>query len=102
MEVPTIRIEDGKGGYIIINEADFDPGQHRRYEGEEEIDKALDESQDWQTLLGRLYDDRGYHPIRLLAEKLGIEKPETGWREAIPAIAAALDQNPQVYDEVVE
>jgi hypothetical protein len=29
--IPTVRIADGKGGYIIINEADFDAATQTLY-----------------------------------------------------------------------
>lgn len=28
---PTVRIQDGHGGFIIINESDFDPKAHKKY-----------------------------------------------------------------------
>ena len=31
--IPTVKIEDGQGGYLVINESEFDPKQHARYKG---------------------------------------------------------------------
>ena len=30
-QLPTVRIADGSGGSIVINEADFDPDRHERF-----------------------------------------------------------------------
>jgi hypothetical protein len=30
-EIPTVQIDDGDGGYIVINESDFDKKQHKLY-----------------------------------------------------------------------
>lgn len=32
MEIPTVKIRNGDVGFMIINEADFDPATHQRYE----------------------------------------------------------------------
>ncbi|MEO0490024.1 MAG: hypothetical protein AAFZ49_10775 [Cyanobacteria bacterium J06659_2] len=29
--IATVKIDDGKGDYVVINEADFDPKQHQRW-----------------------------------------------------------------------
>ena len=29
-QLPTVRVSDGSGGSIVINEADFDPDRHER------------------------------------------------------------------------
>ena len=34
MSCPTVKISDGKGGYIVINESDFDNSKHSKF-GEE-------------------------------------------------------------------
>ena len=28
---PTVKIDDGKGGFIVINESDFDPKEHKKF-----------------------------------------------------------------------
>jgi hypothetical protein len=30
--LPTVKISDGHGGFIVINESDFDPKIHKKYE----------------------------------------------------------------------
>lgn len=34
--LPTVKIQDGHGGFIIINSADFDSKLHKKYEEKEE------------------------------------------------------------------
>ena len=31
MSCPTVKVEDGKGSFIIINESDFDSSKHKKY-----------------------------------------------------------------------
>jgi hypothetical protein len=31
MQCPTVKIEDGKGSYIVINESDYDDKKHKIY-----------------------------------------------------------------------
>jgi hypothetical protein len=28
---PTVQIEDGKGGFVVINECDFDAKKHKKH-----------------------------------------------------------------------
>ena len=39
--------------------------------------------------LEKLYVDEGWQPIKALAQKYGIPKPNNGWDEAIPLIVKA-------------
>ena len=34
--LPTVKISDGHGGFVIINESDFDPKQHKKLTDKEE------------------------------------------------------------------
>lgn len=29
--IPTVKVDDGKGGFYIINECDFDPKEHVKH-----------------------------------------------------------------------
>lgn len=43
MELPTVKIEDGDGDYIVINESDFDEKKHKLFvEKEKTKDKTKD------------------------------------------------------------
>jgi hypothetical protein len=105
-EIPTIQIEDGQGGYLLINQEDFDPSQHRRFnlrqsaspspaptptpapasaptvELPPEVEVRIQQ-------LEAIYESEGYRGIQAIAIPLGIEKPEGGWRDAIPLIIEA-------------
>jgi hypothetical protein len=35
--LPTVKISDGHGGFIVINESDFDPKAHKKYEPKSEV-----------------------------------------------------------------
>jgi len=103
-EIPTIPIEDGQGGYLLINEEDFDPSQHKQFnlrhaaspspaptpapvpspaaELPPEVEVRMQQ-------LEAIYESEGYRGIQAIAIPLGIEKPEGGWRDAIPLIVEA-------------
>jgi len=36
--LPTVKIQDGHGGFIIINESDFDPKLYKHYKEKDEVD----------------------------------------------------------------
>lgn len=77
--IPTIKVQaDTPEGYTIINEDDFDPNQHQRYEDAPPSPR--------QAELEALYDAEGYRAIQAIAEPLNIEKPKGGWRDAISLI----------------
>lgn len=31
MKIDTVKVDDGNGGYIVINKKDFDKGRHKLY-----------------------------------------------------------------------
>lgn len=37
-KLPTVRISDGKNGFVIINESDYDLEMHKLYEPDDEPD----------------------------------------------------------------
>ncbi|HEY9750221.1 MAG TPA: hypothetical protein V6C63_16170 [Allocoleopsis sp.] len=99
--IPTIKVQgDTPNGYILINEDDFDPNQHQRYEESQSKSSTTTETNETegstseqnspppsrQAELEALYDAEGYRAIQAIAEPLGIEKPKAGWRDAIPLI----------------
>ena len=45
--LPTVKIQDGHGGFIIINESDFDPKIHKRLS--EKAEKAADDAAEVAT-----------------------------------------------------
>ena len=44
MQLPTVKIEDGKGDYIVINESDFDEKKHKLFV--EKVEKSKDKTKD--------------------------------------------------------
>lgn len=102
--IPTIKIVNPDGeGYAIINESDFNPKLHTKWEQRKQSKPKKESSQDGtETLsndesadrvlariqeLEQVYQSSGWRAIADLAETLGIEKPDEGWRAAIPLIA---------------
>lgn len=52
MQIPTVKIEDGKGDYIVINESDFDKKAHKLFVEKEDKSKGKD-SKDEKTDEGK-------------------------------------------------
>lgn len=109
-ELKTIKIVNPDGpDFILINESDFDPKIHTRWEqrkpskskSDDKTETEISQSQDATTdsVLARineleaLYTRDGWRPIADLGESLGIEKPDGGWRDAIPLIAEREQQS---------
>ena len=102
MALDTIKIHhpDDATDYMIINAVDFDPKVHRRYSSSRgtttqptsnpEISTAELKASRTQELEA-IYDDpdQGWRAIAALAAPLGVEKPASGWRDAIPLIVDA-------------
>lgn len=44
MQIPTVAIADAEApnGYRLINEADFDPAEHKRFQGKQPVPLAAD------------------------------------------------------------
>ena len=47
MRIPTIKVEDGKGGYIVINAIDYDPSRHKALSGQSDIEIPEPEPERW-------------------------------------------------------
>lgn len=108
-EVPTVQIEDGQGSYIVINEEDFNPAEHKRFNprksaspslspaptpspapSSDGAESSLSPDQEVRTQqLEAIFQTEGYRGIQAIATPLGIAKPEGGWKDAIPLIVAA-------------
>jgi hypothetical protein len=112
-EVDTVQIDDGQGGYIVINAEDFDPSQHKRFNprksaspspapaptpspapspslSPDEAESSLSPDQEVRVQqLEAIYESEGYRGIQAIATPLGIEKPAGGWRDAISLIVEA-------------
>lgn len=100
-EVKTIKVINPDGeGFMIINESDFDSKIHTRYEQRKQSKKDESQSKTKQRTepasdlelariqeLESIYQQDGWRAIADLAEGMGIEKPEKGWRDAISLIA---------------
>lgn len=41
MILPTVKIDDNKGGYIVINKSDFDEKKHKLYSDKKEAAKEV-------------------------------------------------------------
>ncbi|NJN89518.1 MAG: hypothetical protein HC878_03500 [Leptolyngbyaceae cyanobacterium SL_5_14] len=107
-EVDTVQIEDGQGGYIVINAEDFNPAEHKRFNPRKSaspspspspapspaptpaVESPLSGEQEVRVQqLEAIYESEGYRGIQAIATPLGIEKPAGGWRDAIPLIVEA-------------
>lgn len=44
MKIQTIKISDGNGGFIIINDADFDVENHKKFLAEEDVVELITEA----------------------------------------------------------
>lgn len=100
-EIETIKVVNPDGeGFMIINKSDFDPKTHTRYEQRKQAKKAETQTETKKRIepasdseleriqeLESIYQQDGWRAIADLAEGMGIEKPEKGWRDAIPLIA---------------
>ena len=105
-EVPTIQIEDGQGGYLLINQEDFNPAEHKRFNPRKSAspspspaptpapapapESPLSPEAEVRTQqLEAIYESEGYRGLQAIATPLGIEKPAGGWRDAILLIVEA-------------
>lgn len=102
-ELDTVKVVNPDGsGLMIINAQDFDPKIHTRWEARKSSKKesqpetietpVSDAVLDRINELENLYKASGWRSIADLAESLGIEKPDSGWRDAIPLIADKEDE----------
>jgi hypothetical protein len=107
-ELDTIKVVNPDGeGFMIINAEDFNPKLHTKWEARRpkkesqlkttETSEGITQSNDpvADVVLARinelegLYKESGWRSIADLAESMGIEKPPSGWRDAIVLIAEA-------------
>ncbi|MGB3495300.1 MAG: hypothetical protein WBA57_21395 [Elainellaceae cyanobacterium] len=115
----TLKVHhlEHSGEFMIINASDFDSRIHQHYSSpkkkksksaeppaEPPVDLPAGSSQSEQRIqreheLIELFDANptsAWREIAALAEPHGVEKPESGWRDAIPLIAAA--EHPDATD----
>jgi len=104
----TIKVNhlENADDFMIINASDFDSRIHTRYSSKKKSQPKTEETQaqtkpvqptvserraQREQELYAGYDDSSlsWRDIAALAEPHAIEKPESGWRDAIPLIAAA-------------
>lgn len=64
---PTVKVEDGKGGYVVINEEDFVEGTHVLFTGEEPSDKGGNTGP-----VGDGYEDMNKDEIKVLLDKADV------------------------------
>lgn len=100
--VDTLKVHhlENLDEFMVINASDFDSRIHQHYSPKKKRSKPADppadptpndqRSQREQDLYAAYDSDQlSWRDIAALADPLGIEKPEGGWRDAIPLIAAA-------------
>ncbi|NEQ29635.1 MAG: hypothetical protein F6K04_01340 [Leptolyngbya sp. SIO4C5] len=70
--IPTVKIKDGQGGYLIINESEFDPKQHARYEGGKAEPPPSDVPQTAEARAAELEDQHTAAELKAIAKDLDI------------------------------
>lgn len=99
----TVQIEDGQGGFIVINRDDFDLTKHQLFqsktskpattaaiveEPKQEEPQPVEETPDiWVATRTAVLEQLEAGEIRKIAESLGIPRPRSGgWAATIPLI----------------
>jgi predicted flap endonuclease-1-like 5' DNA nuclease len=88
--LPTVRIADDTGGYLVINEADFDSSEHTRYR-EPETDAAQSDDDQPDELALTLIDGIGKARAAKLSEELSVSSLADLLTADVAALAATAD-----------
>lgn len=94
MRLPTVRIADDRfvGGWRVVNESDFDPEVHTRWEdAQEQQDPEADQDPEGELPEGYRVSNAG-GPYLVLRDPSGavVEGPSNGkWRGRTAALEAA-------------
>lgn len=104
-EIPTIEVENPDGsGSMVINASDFNPKVHTKWASKPAAKRPrkvkgataadADPTAERIAELEALYSEAGWQAIKEIADPLGIEKPDEGWKAAIPLIVERESEQP--------